>query len=108
MTKYYAVDVRDVTDAAAWYEQMEALGFNLEDHHKKSNFNDAYWFYFNEDKYYISYLCEGDCNYDTNTELYEYDNDFDGACQWFIDAEDSDAYLEEFQLPSNSFYYGQL
>ena len=31
-----------------------------------------------------------------------------GACQWFIDKEDSDAYLEEFQLSTNNFYYGQL
>lgn len=102
MTKYYAVDVRDVTDAAAWYEQMEALGFNFEDHYKKSHFSDTYWFYFNEDKNYITYLCEDDCN------EYECDNDFDGACQWFIDHEDHCAHLEEFQLPSNSFYYGQL
>ena len=102
MTKYYAVDVRDVTDAAAWYEQMEALGFNFEDHYKKSHFSDTYWFYFNEDKNYITYLCEDDCN------EYECDNDFDGACQWFIDHEDSDSYLEEFQLSTNSFYYGQL
>ena len=108
MTKYYAVDVRDVTDASAWYKQMESLGFNFEDHYKKSHFNDTYWFYFNEYKNYITYLCEGDCNYDHNTELYDYDNDLDGACQWFIDAEDKDAYLEEFRLPSNSFYYGQL
>ena len=102
MTKYYAVDVRDVADAAAWYEQMEDLGFNFEDHCKKSNFNDTYWFYFDEDKNYITYLCEGDCN------EYECDNDFDGACQWFIDHEDYDAYLEEFQLSTNNFYYGQL
>lgn len=102
MTKYYAVDVRDVTDAAAWYEQMESFGFNFDDHYKKSNFIDTYWFYFNYDKDYITYLCEGDCN------EYEYDNDFDGACQWFIDNEDSGACLEEFQLSTNSFYYGQL
>lgn len=108
MTKYYAVDVRGVTDATAWYKQMESLGFNFDDHCKKSNFNYTYWFYFDEDKYYIAYLCEVDCNYDSNTELYEYDNDFDGACQWFIDEEDYDACLEEFQLSTNSFYYGQL
>ena len=102
MTKYYAVDVRDVTDTTAWYEQMEALGFNFEDHCKKSNFNDTYWFYFDEDKNYITYLCEDDCN------EYECDNDLDGAEEWFIDHEDSDAYLEEFQLSTNSFYYGQL
>ena len=108
MTKYYAVDVRDVTDATAWYEQMEALGFNFEDHCKKSNFNYTYWFYFNEGKDYITYLCENDCNYDPNTGLYEYGNDFDSAWTWFIDKEDEDTYLEEFQLPSNSFYYGQL
>ena len=108
MTKYYAVDVRDVTDTAAWYKQMEALGFNLEDHCIKQNFNDVYWFYFDEDKNYCTYLCEEDCNYNYETESYEYDNDFDGAEQWFIDNEDSDVYLEEFQLPTNSFYYGQL
>lgn len=108
MTKYYAVDVRGVTDATAWYKQMESLGFNLENHCKKSNFIDTYWFYFYEDKDYITYLCEGDCHYDHHTELYEYDNDFDGACQWFIDNEDDGAYLEEFQLSTNSFYYGQL
>ena len=108
MTKYYAVDVRDVTDASAWYKQMKFLGFHLDNHHKKSNFNDTYWFYFDESKNYITFLCERDCNYDTYTELYEYDNDFDGACQWFIDKEDPDAYLEEFQLSTNSFYYGQL
>ena len=102
MTKYYAVDVRDVTDTTAWYEQMEALGFNFEDHCKKSNFNDTYWFYFDEDKNYITYLCEDDCN------EYECDNDLDGAEEWFIDHEDSDAYLEEFQLSTNNFYYGQL
>ena len=102
MIKYYAVDVRDVTDASAWYKQMESLGFNFEDHYKKSNFNATYWFYFDKCKYYTTYLCESDCN------KYEYDNDFDGACKWFIDKEDGDAYLEEFQLPSNSFYYGQL
>ena len=108
MTKYYAVDVRGVTDTTAWYKQMEALGFNFEDHYKKSSFIDTYWFYFDKHKDYRSYLCEADCNYDPNTELYEYDNGFDGACQWFIDKEDSDAYLEEFQLSTNSFYYGQL
>ena len=102
MTKYYAVDVRDVTDTTAWYEQMESFGFNFEDHYKKSNFNDTCWFYFNENKNYITYLCERDCN------EYECDNDFDGSCQWFIDKEDSDVYLEEFQLSTNSFYYGQL
>lgn len=108
MTKYYAVDVRNVTDTTTWYEQMEALGFNFKDHYKKSNFNDTYWFYFEEDKYYRSYLSEGDCNYDPDTELYEYDNDLDGAEKWLIDKEDHYAHLEEFQLPSNSFYYGQL
>ena len=108
MTKYYAVDVRDVTDASAWYKQMEFLGFNFEDHCKKSNFNDTYWFYFDESKNYIAYLCESDCNYDPDTELYKYYNDLDGAEEWFIDHEDDSAYLEEFQLPSNSFYYGQL
>lgn len=102
MTKYYAVDVRGVTDAAAWYKQMESLGFNFDDHCKKSNFNYTYWFYFDEDKYYITYLCEVDCN------EYECDNDFDGACQWFIEKEDDGTYLEEFQLSTNSFYYGQL
>ena len=108
MTKYYAVDVRDVTDATAWYEQMEALGFNFEEHYRKNTFTNTYWFYFDEDKNHITYLSECDCNYDTHTELYEYDNDFDGACQWFIDKEDCDAIIEEFQLPTNSFYYGQL
>ena len=102
MTKYYAVDVRGVTDAAAWYEQMESLGFNFEDHYKKKNFNDTYWFYFDRHKYYRTYFCKGDCN------EYGCDNDFDGACQWFIYEEDSAAYLEEFQLSTNSFYYGQL
>lgn len=102
MTKYYAVDVRDVTDANAWYTQMEALGFNLEDHSKRSNFNNIYWFYFNEDKYYITYLCEYDCI------EYDCDNDFDGACQWFIDHKGDGTYLEEFQLSFNSFYYGRL
>lgn len=108
MTKYYAVDVRDVTDTATWYEQMTALGFNLEDHCRKNNFVYMYWFYFDEDKNYYTYLCEEDCNYDPNTELYEYDNDFDGAEQWFIDNEDCHACLEKFQLPTNSLYYGQL
>ena len=102
MTKYYAVDVRDVVSAEDWYKQMEALGFNLEDHCKRSNFNSIYWFYFNEDKYYITYLCEDDCN------VCGCGNDFDGACQWFINREDDGVYLEEFQLPSNSFYYGRL
>ena len=108
MTKYYAVDVRDVTDATAWYEQMEALGFNLENHYRKKNFNDAYWFYFDADKDYITYFCDGDRCYNDETDSYEYDNDLDGAGQWFIDHEDYDAYLEEFQLPTNSLYYGQL
>ena len=63
MTKYYAVDVRDVTDTTAWYNQMTALGFNLEDHCRKQNFNNTYWFYFDEDKNYITYLREEDCNY---------------------------------------------
>ena len=108
MTKYYAVDVRGVTDTTAWYEQMESLGFNFDDHSKKSNFIDTYWFYFDEHKYYCTYLCEGDCNYSPRTGLYEYDNDFDGACQWFIDHKDNYARLEEFQLSANSFYYGQL
>lgn len=108
MTKYYAVDVRGITDTTAWYKQMDALGFNFEEHCKKSNFIDTYWFYFDEGKYYITYLCENDCCYNYDTELYDYDNDFDGACQWFIDHEDDDACLEEFQLSTNSFYYGQL
>ena len=108
MTKYYAVDVRDVTDATAWYEQMEALGFNFEDHYKRDNFGDMYWFYFDKDKYYITYLCEEDCNYNYRTDSYEYDNDFDGACQWFIVRKDFPVDIEEFQLSTNSFYYGQL
>lgn len=108
MTKYYAVDVRDVTDTTAWYIQMEALGFNLEDHCSKSSFETVYWFYFDEDKNYYTYLCEQDRDYNYDTELYEYGDDLDGAEQWFIDNEDSDAYLEEFQLPTNSLYYGQL
>lgn len=108
MTKYYAVDVRDVTDANAWYTQMEALGFNFKEHYRKSTFTNTYWFYFDEDKNYVTYLTEVDCNYDSSTGLYEYDNDFDGAWTWFIYAEDSDAFIEEFQLPTNNFYYGQL
>lgn len=108
MKKYYAVDVRDVTDTTAWYKQMEALGFNLEEHCRRSIFNNTYWFYFDEDKDYVTYLCEEDCGYNYDTESYEYDNDLDGAEQWFIDHEDYDAYLEEFQLPTNSLYYGQL
>lgn len=101
MTKYYAVDVRAVTDTAAWYEQMKALGFNLEDHRKRSNFNSIYWFYFDADNNYITYFCEEDCNCG-------YDNDLDGAEKWFIDNEDRSAFIEEFQLSANNFYYGQL
>ena len=108
MTKYYAVDVRGVTDTTAWYKQMTALGFNLEDHCSKRNFDGIYWFYFDEDKNYLTYLCEGDRGYDEFTGSYEYDNDLDGAEQWFIENEDCHAYLEEFQLPTNSLYYGQL
>lgn len=108
MTKYYAVDVRDVTDTTAWYEQMTALGFNLEEHCSKRNFNDTYWFYFNEDKNYITYLCEEDRCYNDATDSYEYGDEFDEACQWFIDKEDFAADIEEFQLPTNSLYYGQL
>ena len=108
MTKYYAVDVRYVTDTTAWYEQMTSLGFNLEDHCKRDNFAEMYWFYFDEDKYFVTYLCEEDCNYNHRTDSYEYDNDFDGAEQWFIDHEDPHADIEEFQLSTNSFYYGQL
>lgn len=108
MTKYYAVDVRGVTDTTAWYEQMEALGFNLEDHCRKNDFGLLYWFYFDEDKNYITYLCEADCNYNHDTELYEYGNDLDGAEQWFIENEDSYANIVEFQLPTNILYYGQL
>lgn len=108
MTKYYAVDVRDVTDTTAWYNQMEALGYNLEDHYRQGNFNTIYWFYFDDEKNYITYLCEDDCSYNPDTDSYEYDNDFDGAEQWFIDYEDPHADIEEFQLPTNSFYYGQL
>lgn len=102
MTKYYAVDVRDVTDTTAWYEQMESLGFNLGYHRKRSNFDNIYWFYFDADKHYCTYLTENDCN------EYGCDNDFDGACRGFVEKEDYDACLEEFQLPSNSFYYWQL
>lgn len=108
MTKYYAVDVRDVTDTTAWYNQMIDLGFNLEDHSIRSDFGGIYWFYFDEDKNYITYFCEEDCDYNYDTDSYEYNDEFDGAEQWFIDSEDSDAYLEEFQLPTNNFYYGQL
>ena len=108
MTKYYAVDVRDVTDAATWYEQMTALGFNFEGHHRQSNFNSAYWFYFDEDKNYITYLCDLDRHYDDFTDSYEYGVDLDGAEQWFRDSEDCHADIEEFQLSTNSFYYGQL
>lgn len=108
MTKYYAVDVRGVTDTTAWYNQMEALGFNLEDHGMQQSFNNIYWFYFDKDKNYITFLCEDDCDYNYNTDSYEYNNDLDGAEQWFIDNEDYNAYIEEIQLPTNSLYYGQL
>lgn len=108
MTKYYAVDVRDVTDTAAWYEQMTALGFNLGDHLKRNNFEGMYWFYFDEDKTYITYFCDVDRCYNDDTDSYEYGDEFDDACQWFIDNEDSDADMEEFQLSTDSLYYGQL
>lgn len=108
MTKYYAVDVRDVTDAATWYEQMTALGFNLEDHWKRDNFDGVYWFFFGADKFYTNYFCEEDRRYNDMTDSYEYGDEFDEACQWFIDTEDSDADIEAFQLPTNNLYYGQL
>ena len=95
----YAVYVNDIEDCevSAWYEHMEALGFDFAGHNRLRTFDDVYFMFFDDtSKVLLNYFCDEDREWDEDEEEYAYSGTFEGAVDWYTDCQDWSAHIEDF------------